>query len=102
MIRNRLAGIVLAAGLAVTGTAIGATATAAPAVAATCCYKLPAGTWGGTTYYSDVHVGWYGNAANGERRELRYRKWHARYWNGSYWYTAVRYDGYYWSGNVLA
>lgn len=100
-IKRKLAPIALAAGLAVTGTAA-ATVLAAPgspigpAAAEAVPYKMPAGTWGRTTYYYDVHAYWHGDD------QVRYRKHHRMYWNGTKWYNAVYYDGYYYSGATRA
>lgn len=92
----RLAPIALAAGLALTGVTAGTVATAAPAEAATCCYKMPAGTWGARYHYYDVHAYWHGD------REVRYREDYRRYWDGKTWSNRIYYRGYYYSGVLRA
>lgn len=95
--------LALAAGIAVVPTVAGAPGSSTgPQAAEAVPYRIPAGTWGRTTYLRDVHVGWYGDARRGERRELRHKTWHAMYYDGKRWYNAVRFDGRYWSSNLLA
>lgn len=93
-LKKKFAGVAFAAGLAVTGVTAGTVATAAPAEAVP--YKLPAGYWGGTVQYRDVHGYWHGD----DQVRCRY---HTRmYWDGSRWYEAVYYNGCYYSGATRA
>lgn len=91
---NKVWAYAFAGVIAVTGVGVGtiATATAAEAVP----YKIPAGYWGGTTYYRDVHAYWHGD------REVRYRYHTRMYWDGTKWYDAIYYNGYYYSGTNRA
>lgn len=57
-LRKKIAGAALAGALGLTGVGLGTVATAAPAEAATCCYKIPNGTWGGYVRSTDVHLYW--------------------------------------------
>lgn len=52
-------------------------------------YKMPVGTWGGTTYYRDVPVRCQGN------NQIRYREWNRWWWTGSAWSNRVYQRGNY-------
>ena len=59
-------------------------------------YKIPRGTWGGTTYYKDVHAYWSGDA------EVRFRQHNRMWYDGTKWVNKQYYLGYYYSGVTRA
>lgn len=59
-------------------------------------YKIPRGTWGGTTYYKDVRAYWSGDA------EVRFRQHNRMWYDGKKWVNKEYYFGYYYSGVTRA
>lgn len=88
--RERLASIVLAAGLAVTGGTVTTLATAAPAAAVP--YKTPVGTWGGLcgkgAYSYHVRYERHGVALYERRHYTEFRN----RWSGSRWECRTRHS----------
>lgn len=91
---NRIASYFFAGIIAVTG--VGVTAVVAAPAAHAVPYKIPRGTWGGTTYYKDVHAYWSGDA------EVRFRQHNRMWYDGTKWVNKQYYFGYYYSGVTRA
>lgn len=91
------AALAVAAGIVIVPAVTGTPGTGAgPEAAQAVPYKIPRGTWGGTTYYRDVHAYWAGDA------EVRFRQWNRNWYDGTRWVNKQYYLGYYYSGVTRA